>query len=176
MRLAALFVLLASATLAGAQTNPAVPGPSKLPAARAETIRSECIHGRRMICGKILKVLPDGLVVDSGYSDLTRPPLNGSWLVSDTVTTTRPANLIEGKAPESIAVGLVYLTDLPKSRVKPKPYDYVVIAGYPAGETTYNSVGTVKRTLRCFTTTLPKAVQLNLAAETQVRTSTAAVK
>ena len=32
-------------------------------AQRVEDMRAECIQNRRLICGKILKVLPDGLVV-----------------------------------------------------------------------------------------------------------------
>lgn len=133
---------------------------------RAETIRSACIHGRRSICGKILKVLPDGLVVDSGYTDLMRAPLNQSWLVPGTVTTSRTPNLVEGNEPECVAVGLLFLTNLPKSRgLKPKPYDYVIIAGYPAGNYTYASVGDVKHTVRRFTSTLPKAVELMAQTE-----------
>ena len=134
-----------------------------LAAERAEAIRSECIKGRRSICGKILKVLPDGLVVDSGYTDLMRPPLNQSWLVPGTATANRTPDLVEGHEPECVAVGLLFITDLPKSRgAKPKLYDYVVVTGYPAGQYTYTSVGDVRRTVRRFTTTLTTAVELNL--------------
>ena len=132
---------------------------------RIEATRLECIQGRRSICGKILKVLPDGLVVDSGYTDLLRPPLTRAWLVPGSVTARRTANMVEGNEPDSVAVGVVYLTDLPKSRgKKPKPYDYVIIEGYPAGQYTYPSVGKVEHTVRRFCTTLPKAVQFNLQA------------
>ena len=130
---------------------------------RVEAVRLECIQGRRSICGKILKVLPDGLVVDSGYTDLLRPPLTRAWLLPGSVTARRTANLVEGNEPDSVAVGVVYLTDLPKSRgKKPKPYDYVIIEGYPAGQYTYPSVGSVEHTVRRFCTTLPKAVEFNL--------------
>lgn len=100
---------------------------------RAEQIRATCLQGRRLICGKILKVLPDGLVVDSGYPDLLRPPLNKSWLIPGRASASRAANLVESREPESVCVGLVFLTDLPKTRggaAKPKPYDYVVLLGY----------------------------------------------
>jgi hypothetical protein len=103
------------------------------------------------------------LVVDSGYTDLLRPPLTRAWLVPGSVTARRTANLVEGNEPDSVAVGVVYLTDLPKSRgKKPKPYDYVIIEGYPAGQYTYRSVGSVEHTVRRFCTTLPKAVEFNL--------------
>jgi hypothetical protein len=134
-------------------------------AQRTEQIRAECLQGRRIVCGKILKVLPAGLVVESGYPDLLRPPLNKSWLVPGSVSVARAANLVEGREPESVCVGVVFLTDVPKSRgtaAKPKPYDYVILLGYPAGEYTYDSVGTVKKTVRRFSANLLKAVNVNL--------------
>ena len=97
------------------------------PAARfqsTEKIRAECLAGRRMICGKILRVLPDGLVVESGYPDLLRSPLTDSWLVSGTVAVRPAPNLIESQEPGAVCVGTVFLTDLPKARgKKPRPYD-----------------------------------------------------
>ena len=131
---------------------------------RAEHIRAECVLGRRLICGKILKVLPDGLVVDSGYTDLLRQPLNKSWLISGSVTARRPANMVESREPEAVCVGMVFLTDLPKSRgksAKPRQYDYVSLLGYPTGEYTYTSVGTVQKTVRRFSSSIYKAVNLN---------------
>lgn len=129
-------------------------------AQRYEKVRIGCIQNRRIIAGKIVKVLPDGFVVDSGYADLSRPPLNESWLVPGTVTATRPANLVEANYPDAVCVGLVFLTDLPKSRrVIPKLYDYVNIEGYPAGKYTYTSVGDVQRTVRKFTHNLDNATQ-----------------
>ena len=92
-----------------------------------QQIRADCIQNRRYICGKILQVLPEGLVIDSGYTDLLRVPSTGSWLVPGTVTASRATGLIEGQEPDSICVGLVFLTDIPKSRrPKPKLYDYVI--------------------------------------------------
>src|SRR5882672_3641425 len=66
---------------------------------RAGQIRADCIQGRRLICGKILKVLPDGLVIESGYTNLMRAPLDRSWLVPGTVTASRAPDLIEGREP-----------------------------------------------------------------------------
>jgi hypothetical protein len=140
-------------------------------ATRTEQIRAECLQGRRIICGKILKVLPAGLVVESGYPHLLRPPLNKSWLVPGSVSVARADSLVEGREPESVCVGVVFLTDVPKSRgaaAKPKPYDYVILLGYPAGEYTYDSVGTVKKTVRRFSANLLKAVNLN--SETKEKT------
>jgi hypothetical protein len=159
--------LVASSTPPVSNANPAtISSPASrniVTIERVEAVRLECIQGRRSICGKILKVLPDGLVVDSGYTDLLRPPLTRAWLLPGSVTARRTANLVEGNEPDSVAVGVVYLTDLPKSRgKKPKPYDYVIIEGYPAGQYTYRSVGSVEHTVRRFCTTLPKAVQFNL--------------
>jgi hypothetical protein len=132
---------------------------------RTEQIRAECLQGRRLICGKILKVLPGGLVVDSGFTDLLRPPLNRSWLIAGSVTAHRDAGMVENHEPDSVCVGVVFLTDLPKLRGgKPKLYDYVVLLGYPAGQHTYNSVGTVQKTVRHFSANLLKAVDLNLKA------------
>jgi uncharacterized repeat protein (TIGR03806 family) len=130
----------------------------------AEHVRSECLAGRRMICGKIVRVLPDGLVVESGYTDLLHPPLTASWLVPGTVSATRAPNLVESREPGSVGVGTVFLTDLPRSRgKKPKPFDYVILLAYPAGEATYSSVGTVQKTVRRFTGTLGVAVKFRIA-------------
>jgi hypothetical protein len=168
-------LLTTNAAAAKIETNPP---PSAVQ--RAEQIRAECLQGRRLICGKILKVLPGGLVVDSGYPDLLRPPLNKSWLVPGSVSVARAANLVEGREPESVGVGVVFLTDVPKARgaaAKPKPYDYVILLGYPAGQYTYDSVGTVKKTVRRFSANLLKAVNVNLeTAEKSGTASAAAVK
>jgi hypothetical protein len=130
-----------------------------------EQVRNDCINGRRSICGKILQILPDGLVVESGYTNLLRDPLTKNWLVPGTVVASRADNLIEQDEPGSVAVGRVFLTDFPKSRkAKPARYDYVIIEGYPAGEYTYTSLGTIQRTVRHFSAVLAKAVDLNLQA------------
>ena len=131
-----------------------------------EQVRIQCLADRKMICGKILRVLPDGLVVESGYSDLLRPPLTTSWLVPGTVAAKRTPDLIESRDPGSVCVGTVFLTDLPRARgKKPKPFDYVILLGYPAGEYTYASVGEVQKTVRRFTGTLAAAVRFRIAQE-----------
>jgi len=126
-----------------------------------EAFRADCIEKRRTICGKILKVLPDGLVVESGYTNLMRAPLSHSWLAPGSVKAALAANLIEGQQPDCVCVGLVFLTNLPKKPV-PKVYDYVDITGYPMGTYTYTSVGDLRRTVRRFSTKLSKAVQWHL--------------
>ena len=131
-------------------------------AQRYEQTRVECIQARRIICGKIIKVLPDGLVIESGYTNLMRAPLNKSWLIPGTVVASRPANLVEANEPGTICVGLVFLADQPKGRGKPKKpkiYDYVDVEGFPLGQYTYTSVGGIQRTVRQFTTKLAKATQ-----------------
>jgi hypothetical protein len=153
------------------QTNQADDPPTALARqARAfeqatERIRSDCVEGRRIICGRIVKITSDGLVVDSGYTSLMRTPLNKSWLIPGAVEAAREANLMEGKEPGCVCVGLVFLTALPKPRLaKPKLYDYVVILGYPAGQYTYTSVGTIQRTIRRFSASLATAIKANRAA------------
>jgi len=146
-------------------------------AGRIQQIRAACIQNRRYICGKILQVLPAGLVVDSGYTNLLRTPITRSWLVPGTVTASRASILVEGKEPGSICVGLVFLTDIPKSRrLKPKAYDYVILEGYPTGQYTYTSVGNVQRTVRKFTAVLEKAVDLKLQSENSTPAPAAEVK
>jgi hypothetical protein len=170
-------ILLLLAAPAWAQTNnaastrPAIETPISPPAIlqsqtnqslsisqQVEDCRMDCIQHRRTICGKILKVLPDGLVVDSGYTNLVRPALNRSWLVPGSVKARPAAHLVEGDQPGCVCIGLVFLTDLPKKPVA-KVYDYVDITGYAAGSYTYNSVGDLRRTIRKFSTQLAKAVQ-----------------
>jgi hypothetical protein len=173
-----LFVFAAS--FAGAQTNSSGSSTNSVAqsgaiqinqnvvyAQQVEKIRLQCIQNRRMICGKILKIQPDGLVVDSGYTNLERYPLNRSWLVPGTVVAARATNVIEGIQPDSICIGQVFLTDLPRTTgPKPKLYDYVSLEAFPVGQYTYNSVGDLRRTVRKFSTKLPNAVEWQLQ-ETQ---------
>ena len=129
-------------------------------ARRIEEIRGICIQNRRQICGKILKILPEGLIVDSGYGDLMRNQLNRSWLLPSTVVATRVPNAMEGNRPDCLCIGLVFVTDLPKTpRLKPKAYDYVNIEAYPMGQYTYTSVGEVRHTVRKYSAKLAQSVQ-----------------
>ncbi len=128
----------------------------------AEQVRAKCIAERRSICGRILRIFPEGLLVESGYTNLVREPLTKSWLVPGQVSASRAENLVETRAPGAVCVGTVLLTDLPRG--KPRQYDYVIIAGYPSGEFTYNSVGSVRKTVRRFSANLEKAVRARLAA------------
>jgi hypothetical protein len=132
-------------------------------AQHVEGVRAACIQGRRVVCGKILKVLPDGLIVDSGYTNLMRVPLNRSWLIPGTAVAARAENLVERNEPDAVCIGPVFLVDIPKSRdAKPKIYDYVVMEAFPVGQYTYTSVGDVHRTVRKFTTKLASAVKSKL--------------
>ena len=129
----------------------------------SEQSRARCIAERRSICGKILRILPNGLLVESGYTNLARTPLTKSWLIPGIVTAARGENLLESREPGALCIGTVLLTDLPRG--KPHQFDYVVIAGYPTGEFTYTSVGSVRKTVRRFSANLDKAVKTNLAAQ-----------
>jgi hypothetical protein len=142
---------------------------------KMERIRTLCVNGRRRVCGRVLQIEPHGLVVDSGYTSLLRPQLGRSWVITSNVAADRPANLIEANTPGAVCVGLVFVTDIPK-KPAPKPYDYVVLLAYPAGQYTYTTAGTVHRTVRRFSAILEKAVDLNLQAEDQAQTPAAKVK
>jgi hypothetical protein len=148
-----------SATIAAA---PAQPSTATL--VRAEELRTDCINGRRLICGRVLRVDPDGLVVDSGYKDLLREPLTRSWVVPGTAVASRDPTAMELNEPGTACIGLVFLTDLPK---KPKVnyYDYVVITGYPAGDYVYSPVPNVEKTIRKFSAGLDTAVRLRLQSK-----------
>jgi len=129
----------------------------------AEQIRTACLQGRHRICGRVMQMLPDGLVVDSGYLSLLNPPFNHSWVVPASVSPVRNASLVEEKTPDAAAIGLVFLANIPK-RPGVKLYDYVVIRGYPAGTHLYTPVAGVNKSLRCFSASLERAVQTNLPA------------
>jgi hypothetical protein len=116
-----------------------------------------------LICGRILRVLPEGIVVESGYTNLLRKPLVRSWLVPATAVVSPNRILVESKEPEAVCVGQLLLTNLPP-RGKPHPGDYVIICGYPAAEITYNTVGTLRKTSRRYSASLEAAVKAALAA------------
>lgn len=129
----------------------------------SENIRGQCISDRRQICGRIIQMLPEGVVVESGYTNLLREPLTGSWLVPGSAEIDRTAKLLESTEPGAVCVGRIFLTDLPRSRgAKPARYDYVIIEAYPAGEYTYTSIGTVQHTVRKFSANLNRAVDYNV--------------
>src|SRR5258708_2367851 len=152
-------------TQSAAQNQPATDS-QKADVQHRNKIRAACIEGRRLICGKILDVLPGGLVVESGYTNLLREPLGKSWLIPGTVESSCAENLIEGATPGTVCVGLVFVVNLPRgTKVKPAKYDYVIIQGYPAGLYTYTSAGTLRRTVRRFSASLVDAVQLSVEAE-----------
>ncbi|MDB6068032.1 MAG: hypothetical protein JWR26_4240 [Pedosphaera sp.] len=133
-------------------------------AAQSERIRTVCINGRRRICGRVLQLVPGGLVVDSGYAGLLRPELGRSWVVPANVAVTRPPNLVEANTPGSICVGIVFITDIPQ-KPKVKVDDYVVIQAFAAGQYNYNKLGNLKQTIRKYSAILENAVELNLQAE-----------
>jgi hypothetical protein len=142
-----------------------------------EAIRADCIQKRRIVCGRILKVLQDGFIVDSGYTNLMRDPLKRSWLVPGTAIAARATNILEEDHPDSVCIGLIFLTDTPKSRrLKAKQYDYVLIVAYPTGQYTYTSIGAIRRTVRRFSANLHRAVGFNLQAEDKTQSPSAEIK
>lgn len=195
MKLATLLLLGASLSARG-QTN-VVPGDTSRGATNStpavvqvqtnqlrsavelgEEVRAACLKGRRSICGRILRVLPGGMVVESGYTNLLREPLTQSWLVPGATTASLATNFVESNETESVCVGLVFLTDLPKARgPKPRQYDYVILRGFPTGQHTYTSVGDVQKTVRRFSASLEHAVKLNYeVAEKKSQASPAGTK
>jgi hypothetical protein len=130
---------------------------------QSEQIRTACINGRRHICGRVLQIVPQGLVVESGYTNLLRPELSRSWVAPGNVSATLPPNLVEGKTPGAICVGLVLVTDIPK-RPAVKLYDYVILEAYPAGQYIYQPVPSVSKTIRKFSVGLLTAIKLNFDA------------
>ncbi len=119
---------------------------------RSEAIRAACIQGRRRICGRVIEISTNGLVVDSGFTSLLRPELNRSWVAPATVSAERPPNLVEDNMPDAVAVGLVLVVKL---------YDYVILQAYPAGEYIYAPVPSVKKNIRRFSGGLEAAIRLN---------------
>jgi len=131
-------------------------------AEKTEQVRAECIEGRRYIAGRVLQILPEGLIVDSGYSRLMSPPLNRSWVVRGTASVSRDPSAVEEKKPDAICIGPVFLSNIPK-RPPVKQYDYVVIHAYPAGDYVYSPVEGIQKTVRRFCAGLDSAVKINLA-------------
>ncbi len=133
-------------------------------AREVEEIRKACIEDRRRVCGRIVKVLPEGLVIDSGYTNLMRESVPRSWLIPGAVQASRPASLIEAKQPGSMCVGLVFLTDIPKGQgARPAVNDYVNVEAFPVGPHAYVSVAELKRTVRGFSFKLARSVDWRLA-------------
>jgi len=135
-------------------------------ALRAEQVRTRCIEGRRYVAGRVLQILPEGLIVDSGYSQLLSPPLNRSWLVNGTVSVKRDASAVEENKPDAVCVGVVLLSNYPK-RPAVKAYDYVVMHAYPAGDFAYQPVDNVHKTIRRFSASLARAVEFSMQRESK---------
>ena len=163
---------LGNGSLAEAQINGSTnsPGYDAAKAVRAEQLRTWCIQNRRLVAGRVLQVLTNGIVVESGYTNLTRPELDGDWHFPATITAAKPANQAKDQTPGALCVGRIFLTDLPlkrRAKVKINPYDYVIINAYPAGEFTYLSTEKLPHTARRFACGVETAVQLCLADETK---------
>jgi len=157
-----LLLILFTVSAAMAQTNvTAVAGPTPSREQRAADLRPALINGRHCVCGKVIKIVPEGLVVDSGYAALMAPPFNQSWVFPGGALVSRDPKLLERSEPASPCVGTVLLTDFPK-RPAVKLYDYVVIQGYPAGEYRYVPVPGVEKSIRRFSGGLDSAVKFNL--------------
>jgi hypothetical protein len=139
------------------QTNHAV-----VQAQHAAEIRAACIEGRRCICGKVIEIVPTGLIVDSGYTALMQPPFTGAWVIPGGALVKRDSKLIERSESASPCIGTVLLTDFPK-RPAVKLYDYVLLQGYPAGDYLYTPVPGVEKLIRKFAGGLDTAVRLRLA-------------
>jgi hypothetical protein len=139
-----------------------------------EELRAQCIQERRIICGKIIKILPDGVVVDSGYTNLMRAPLNQSWLIPGSVQAERATNIVESSAPNSVCIGQVFLIDLPKPPrgMKPQLFDYVVLDGFPMGKFTYTSIGDVQHTVRQFSAKVTTAIRWRYGREIEEQEKT----
>ena len=140
-----------------------------------QSVREACINNRRRICGRVVQILPDGLVVDSGYLGLLKPELSRSWVIHSNVPAKKSEDYVEENTPGAVCQGLVFISDIPR-RPAVKPYDYVVLQGYPVGAKTYTSVGTVHRTVRKFSAVLVKAVDAKLAADAGEGTNAVIVK
>ena len=145
-------------TYAGAQTN------TNSISNKSEEVRTACVQGRRYICGKVLQILPDGLVIESGYADLLNPPFNRSWIVRGQASVRRDPAAVEQDRPDAICVGTVVLTAFPK-KPEAKLYDYVVLHAYPAGKKTYVPVPGLSKTVRRFSGSLERAIELNLQSD-----------
>lgn len=174
-----LFVFAVSSLYAQTNSVPAQDATARENTAilqHVEELRARCIQERRMICGRIIKILPEGIVVDSGYTNLMRSPLNQSWLIAGTVEAERATNYVESATPDSVCLGQVYLIDLPKPPrgMKPKLYDYVILEGFPMGNHTYTSVGTVQHTVRQFSAKVTTAVRWRYSQEIEEQEKTKA--
>jgi hypothetical protein len=128
---------------------------------QAAEIRAACIAGRRCVCGKVIKMVPEGLIVESGYTALMDPPFAGSWVIPGGALVNRDPKLIERSEPASPCIGTVLLTDFPR-RPAVNLYDYVLLQAYPAGEYVYTPVPGVQKPIRRFTGGLDTAVKLKL--------------
>ena len=111
-----------------------------------------------------MQIFPDGYVVESGYTNLMRAPLTQSWVAPATVSATKNPNTVEANETGAACIGLVFLTDTPKSPAV-HLYDYVLIQGYPAGSYSYVSVPPINRTVRRFSAGLETAVRLTAQAK-----------
>ena len=130
-------------------------------AQQSAEIRAACIDGRRCVCGRVIKIVPEGLVVESGYTALMNPPFTQSWVIPGGALVSRDAKLFERSEPASPCIGTVLLTDFP-GRPAVKLYDYVLLQGYPAGEYLFTPVPGIQKPIRKFAGGLDTAVKLKL--------------
>jgi hypothetical protein len=157
-----LLILFSALLSASAQTNvTSSTNQMSVRDQRAAEIRTACINGRRCVCGKVIKIVAEGLIVDSGYTALMNPPFTQSWVIPGGALVNRDAKLLERSKPASPCIGTVLLTDFPK-RPAVNLYDYVLLQGYPAGEYLYTPVPGIQKPIRRFAGGLDTAVKIRL--------------
>jgi hypothetical protein len=160
-----LFLLIVFSAMlpAMAQTNVS-PSTNQTPALDQRAVaelRTACINGRRCVCGKVIKIVPEGVIVDSGYTALMDPPFTQAWVIPGGALVNRDSKLLERNEPASPCIGTVLLTDFPR-RPAVKLYDYVLLQAYPAGEYLYTPVPGVEKPIRKFAGGLDTAVRARL--------------
>jgi hypothetical protein len=109
----------------------------------------------------VIKIVPEGLIVDSGYTALMDSPFGQSWVIPGGALVNRDPKLIERSEPASPCIGTVLLTDFPR-RPAVNLYDYVLLQAYPAGEYLYTPVPGVQKPIRRFAGGLDTAVRIKL--------------
>ena len=130
---------------------------ANLKARQLEGLKAIFASKSRTVSGKIIQKIPEGLLVESGQSEIDQVGhTDVEFDRMGNMSTSTTATLQEGDTARSLCLGLVLLEDHPR-------YDQlvddnvVVILAYPDGQFSYKSVGGGQKTVRKFTADFNRA-------------------
>ncbi len=145
--------------------------------ARVDAVRKSVEANRRLVHGKVIQKIKEGLLISSGAKEVSDAANDSGYQVhkNGSVTSWSGGTLVEGDKPGALAIGYILLQDYPAQASVVDDHELTINA-YPVGQFVYDSVGGAKKTIRRFTASLPIATELACIKAPSARTNSVVQK